>query len=98
MDLLDQVQERALRLIGCGQMNNRAVENAYGIEPLRERCRKHHLALMYELSRIDSYIDTTRPEIALRSRNKIKILTPKTDLTKALACETDSLKRFREPP
>ena len=81
LDLLDRVQERALRLIGHGQMNNRAIQNAYGIEPLWERPRKHHLALMYRLSRIDSYIDTTRPEIALGSRNKITFLIPKTNLT-----------------
>ena len=36
LDLLDRLRERALRLIGRGQMNNRAIENAYGIEPLRE--------------------------------------------------------------
>ena len=54
LDLLDRVQERALRLIGHGQVINRAIENAYSIEPLREWCRKHHLALMYRLSRIDS--------------------------------------------
>ena len=65
-------------------MNNRAIENAYGIEPLRECHRKHHLALMYRLSKIDSYIDTTRPKIALRSRNKITFLTPKTNLTKVM--------------
>ena len=39
---------------------------------------------MYRLSRIDSYIDTTRPEIALRSRNEIKCSTPKTNLTKVM--------------
>ena len=48
LDLLDRAQERALRLVGRGQMNNRAIENVYGIEPRRQR-RKHHLALMYRL-------------------------------------------------
>ena len=43
---------------------------------------------MYRLSRIDLYIDTTRPKIALRSRNKIKYLTPKTNLTKVLTPKT----------
>ena len=47
----------------------------------REWRRKHHLALMYRLSRIDSYIDTTRPKIALSSINEI---TPKTNLTKVM--------------
>ena len=84
LDLLDRIQERALRLIGNGQMNNRAIENAYAIEPLRTRRRKHHLALMYRLSKIDSYLDLTRPEIDLRSRNKIKFSTAKTKLTKVM--------------
>ena len=80
LDLLDWVQERALRLIGCSQMYKRAIENAYSIEPLRERRRKHHFVLMYRLSRIDA----TRPEIALRSRNEIHFLNPKTNLTKVI--------------
>ena len=56
----------------------------YGIEPLKTRRCKHHLALMYRLSKIDSYIESTRPEIVLRNRNKIKFLVPKTKLTKVM--------------
>ena len=49
-----------------------------------ERRRKHHLALMYMISRINLYIDDERPEIILRNRNKIKFKTPITKLTKVL--------------
>ena len=84
LDLLDRIQERVLALIGWGQMNNREIENIYTIELLRARRRKHHLALMYRLSKIDLYIDHARPEIALRSRNKVKFKIPKTKLTKVL--------------
>ena len=81
---LDKVQDRAMRLIGRGHINNRAVENMYNIEPLKDRRHRHHLALMYRLSRIDRYIDADRPDITLRSRNKIKFQTPRTKLTKVM--------------
>ena len=51
---------------------------------LRERRRKHHLFLMYRLSKIETYIDTDRPEIVLRSRDKIKFRTPVTKLMKVM--------------
>ena len=84
LDLLDKIQDRALTLIGRGQVDNIFVENTYAIEPLKARRRKHHLALMYRLSKIDDYLDTARPEIVLRNRDKIKFITPKTKLTKVL--------------
>ena len=81
LDLLDKVQDRDMRLIGNGQQTIRAIENKYNIEPLKDRHRRHHLTLMYRLSKIEMYIDIERPDITLRSRNKIKFLTPKTKLT-----------------
>ena len=77
-------QERALTLIGQGRQNKNIIRNTYGIESLQARRRKHHLALMYRLSRIDAYIDQDRPEIVLRNRLKIKFITPKTKLTKVM--------------
>ena len=82
LDLLDNIQERALTLIGRGQVNNRMIENTYAIEPLKARRRKHHLSLMYRISKIKAYLDTSRPEIILRNRDKIKFVTAKTKLTK----------------
>ena len=84
LDLLDKLQERALTLIGQGKISNRVIENIYSLEPLGARRRKHHLALMYRLSRIETYIDADRPEIVLRSRSKIKFIAPKTKLTKVM--------------
>ena len=84
VDLLDRIQNRAIKVIGRGQVNNVAIENVYNIEPLRARRRKHHLALMYRLSKTGLYTDTTRPEIVLRSRHKIKFSVAKTKLTKVM--------------
>ena len=84
LDLLDRIQDRALRLIGRGQPNNRAIEDIYNFEPLKAKRRKHHLALMYRLSKNGLYLDTARPKIALRSRNKVKFTTAKTKLTKVM--------------
>ena len=84
LDLLDKIQERALTLIGQGRQNENIIRNTYGIESLQARRRKHHLALMYRLSRIDVYIDQDRPEIVLRNRLKIKFITPKTKLTQVM--------------
>ena len=81
---LDKVQNRAVRLIGRGHHENEHIENIYSIELLKDRRRRHHLALMYRLSRIERYLDTDRPDIILRNRNKIKFLTPKTKLTKVM--------------
>ena len=56
---LDKVQNRAVRLIGRGHQENERIENIYSIEPLKDRRRKHHLALMYRLSRIERYLQTS---------------------------------------
>ena len=78
------MQERALTLIGQGGQNKNIIRNTYDIESLQARRRKHHLALMYRMSRIDAYIDQDKPEIVLRNRLKIKFITPKTKLTKVM--------------
>ena len=44
LDLLDRVQERAIRLIRYGDPNGASIERIYNISSLRERRRKHHLA------------------------------------------------------
>ena len=84
VDLLDRIQNRAIKVIGRGQLNNVAIENLYNIEPLRAWRRKHHLALMYRLSKTGLYADTTRPEIELRRRHKIKFSVAKTKLTEVM--------------
>ena len=35
VDLLDRIQDRALKVIGRGQLDNAAIEIAYNIESLR---------------------------------------------------------------
>ena len=39
---------------------------------------------MFRLSNVESYLDTTRPAINLRSRNKVKFNVPTTKLTRVL--------------
>ena len=84
LEMLDKVQARAIRPIRYGDASSVSMERVYSIIPLRERRRKHHLSLMYRLSKIETYIDTDRPEIVLRSRDKIKFQTPVTKLTKVM--------------
>ena len=82
---LDKIQERAFKQIRFGAHRNlpcHRIDDVYNIVPLKERRKKHHLSLMYRLSSIDSYLDTSRPGINLRSRNKIKFSVPVTKLTK----------------
>ena len=82
LDLLDKIQARAIGLISYGDHSGASMERIYNISPLRDRRRKHHLALMYRLSTVEKYLDNDRPRIILRSRNKIKLRTSATRLTK----------------
>ena len=85
--LLDKLQVRAVRLIRYGNhrdVSDREIEIRYNITSLSERRKKHHLSLKYRLSRIESYLENKRPEITLRSRNKIKFSVPVTKLTRVL--------------
>ena len=84
LDSLDRIQKRAVRIIGNFKRADCLISLKYNLIPLKERRRKHHLALMYRISRINLYIDDERPEIILRNRNKIKFKTPITKLTKVL--------------
>ena len=45
----------------------------YGLMSLAEQRRKHQLCLMYRLSHNLDYIDRRRPDINLRSNQKVKI-------------------------
>ena len=85
--LLDKLQDRAIRLIRYGNHMNlpaQAIEIMHNITPLKERRKKHHLSLMYRLSRVETYLENTRPEINLRSRHKIKFSIPVTKLSKVM--------------
>ena len=42
----------------------------------------HHLAVMFRHSKSNSHLDETRPEVALRNRNKLKFKIRTTQLTK----------------
>ena len=48
-------------------------------EPER-RQKEHHCSIMYRLSKRGGSLDIYRPEIRLRSRNKIKFKTNKRNL------------------
>ena len=86
-DQLDKLQRRALKIIDSDKhrnYNDKALENVYLLKPLADRRREHHLALMYRLREIPSYINEDRPEVVLRNRNKIKFKISATKLTKVL--------------
>ena len=75
IDLLDQIQERAVKLIRFGKYRNRldgTVEEDYNIIPLRERRKKAHLVLTCRISGFESFLAEKRPKINMRSRNEIK--------------------------
>ena len=85
--LLDKLQNRAIKQIRYGSRiieTEQSLENRYNIVPLKERRKRHHLSLMYRLSSIDQYLESRRPAVNLRSRNKIKFLVPTTKLTKVI--------------
>ena len=87
VEQLDKIQRRAVRIIDRGihpTHNTVDLERLYNLRPLTERRRVHHLALMYRLAHSGYSIDNARPTINLRSKNKIKFLTPATKLTKIL--------------
>ena len=86
-DQLDKLQRRALKIIDSGKhrnYNDKALENIYLLKPLTDRRREHHLALMYRMKEILSYINEDRPQVVLRNRNKIKFKISATKLTKVL--------------
>ena len=85
--LLDKLQDRAVKLIRNGNhrdLSAQATEMMRNITPLKERRKKHHLSLMYRLSRIEAYLENKQPEINLRSQHKIEFSIPATKLTKVL--------------
>ena len=51
------------------------LSNHYRIAPLKERRADHLSAIMFRLSKDDTYLDRSRPEIHLRNRNKVKFKT-----------------------
>ena len=56
----------------------------YGLRPLCQRRREHHLLIMYRLSHVVEYLGLDRPEIVLRNRNKIKFHSEVMKLTRVM--------------
>ena len=87
VDQLGKIQRRAIKIIdrGIHHGNNTVeLERLYNLNPLKERRRVHHLSLMYRLAHDGYNLDVVRPSVHLRSKNKIKFLTPATKLTMVL--------------
>ena len=53
-------------------MDKITLSNLYRITPFKERRAEHLSAIMYRLSKDKRYLETSRPEIHLQNRNKIK--------------------------
>ena len=84
---LDHIQKRSVRIIdGCKHkgMKYEALQAIYGLEDLKVRRKKHHLALMYRHSKTPHNLHEERPEVVLRNNNKLKFKLKTTKLTKVL--------------
>ena len=84
-DQLDRIQKRAVKIIDQARHKNSTYAELleiYGIEDLVMRRKKHHLAVMYRQSHVNSNLDTRRPEADLRSNLKIRFKNKVTQLTK----------------
>ena len=80
---IGNLHEKALRLIDCKMHRNMdqcELEVLYRVEPPERRRKEHHCSIMYRLSKRGGSLDIYRPEIRLRSRNKIKFKTNKRNL------------------
>ena len=80
---LDRIQKRSVRIIdGCKHkgMRNEELQAVYGLEDLKARRGKHHLALMYRHSKTPTNLLIARPEVFLRNNNKIKFKIKTTKL------------------
>ena len=80
---IENLHEKALRLIDCKTHENldrTELERLYRIDTPRRRRHEHHCAIMYRLSRRGGSLDRYRPNIRLRSRNKIKFKQHKRNL------------------
>ena len=82
---LDRIQKRAVKIIDRGQhkdLGHDDLVTLYGLGDLGERRRKHHLSVMYRHSRNHNNLVTIRPDVELRSNNKLKFKLKTTQLTK----------------
>ena len=80
---IDNLHEKAIRLIDCKKHRNVDVQvlgAIYRLDPPIKRRHEHHCAIMYRLSKREGNLDKYRPPIKLRSRNKIKFKQNKRNL------------------
>ena len=80
VDRLQTLQDKAVRVIdnrAHTEMNTALLSNYYRILPLKERRAEHLCVVMHRLSKDDRHLEKARPEIRLRSRNKIKFKSHK---------------------
>ena len=75
IERLDMLHSKALRMIDCAtnkQAGDAQLEHIYGLLNLATRRHEHHCAVMYRLSQRRHNLDSYRPSIILRSRNKVR--------------------------
>ena len=85
IDSFVRLQKRAVHTIDYKThhgMTYAQLLDLYGLMSLAERRRKHQLCLMYRLSHNLDYIDRRRPDINLRSNQKVKFKLKHTRLSK----------------
>ena len=78
IERLQTLQDKAVHSIDNREypgMDKAILSNLYRMSPLKERRAEHLSAIMYRLSKDESLLEISRPEIHLRNRNKIKFKT-----------------------
>ena len=87
VDRLQKLQDRSIKIIDNRRHPTLDVDvlaNLYRITPLKLRRAEHLGLIMHRLSRDDRYIERSRPNINLRSNNKIKFVHYKRQYEKYL--------------
>ena len=82
---LERIQKRAVKVIDHAEHRGTKYSDLlvlHGLDALERRRRKHHLSVMFRHSLNASNLVRDRPEIELRSNQKIKFKHKITQLTK----------------
>ena len=75
---LEGLQEKAIKYINNGNIVYNNIDDIYvryNVQPLKLRWREHMLCVAYRQSRMKHMVDTNRPNIVLRSHDRIKFKT-----------------------
>ena len=87
IEKLENIQKRAIKIIDWSKHKGIKYKDMcflYGLDDLKVRRKKHHLAVMFRHSHDPTNLVIARPDVVLRSNNKVKFRRKTTQLTKVL--------------